>query len=351
MGPVRMARSALLLLLCGLVLCWHANGQNDKFTYKFDLGGMVCTNLASGVICSNPPPYAMNTAGSSVSHRNIISFDTDGNYALGFEKATLGSWYLSIYKYNPSDQSSGASIWRAKTVDGVDVKANENSTLGFIESGNLELRNAQGSLLWTPGTNGLGVTEFEFNVQNELQSVAGNMILYDQKHRIVWQSMIVQGGNKFTLNMVKRPDLVCTNLPSGVQCTDPPAYPMNTATGSDSRRNVISLDSNGLYALGFEKTTGGFYLSIYKFNPSDNSAGRSIWTARTKSGENVKVDEKGTVSFLQKGSIELKDSKGKQLWTTGTKGFGVSNLEFNFDIGNMILLNDQKANVWQSRYN
>lgn len=147
MGPVRMARSALLLLLCGLVLCWHANGQNDKFTYKFDLGGMVCTNLASGVICSNPPPYAMNTAGSSVSHRNIISFDTDGNYALGFEKATLGSWYLSIYKYNPSDQSSGASIWRAKTVDGVDVKANENSTLGFIESGNLELRNAQGSLV------------------------------------------------------------------------------------------------------------------------------------------------------------------------------------------------------------
>ncbi|KAG6556700.1 hypothetical protein Mapa_001643 [Marchantia paleacea] len=104
----------------------------------------------------------------------------------------------------------------------------------------------------------------------------------------------------------ERRDLVCTNVPGGVQCTNPPAYPMKTATGTDSRCNVISLESNGLYAFGFEKPLG-FYLSTYKFNPSDNSFCR----ARTKNDENLKVDEKGTASFLQSGSIELKSFKGK----------------------------------------
>ncbi|KAG6543336.1 hypothetical protein Mapa_015250 [Marchantia paleacea] len=343
-----MACSAFLWLVGTLVLCalTSVNAQNDKFVYKFSSGDMVCTNSPAGVKCTNPPPYAMNTAGFSDSHHNIISFDTNGNYALGFEKATRGSVYLSIYTYNPSDKSAGPSIWRAATSSGVHVQVRAASSLKFSKSGNIELRDTKGVVQWTPNAAGLGVTEFQFNVQNKLKSVAGNMVLYNQYRQVVWQSMPEEEKNTFKFDMQHRPDMVCTNQRQGVQCAPPLEYPMHTATGSDSHRNLISLDSNGLYALGFEKSSGGFHLSIYKWNPSKKTAGQPIWRAATR-GANVLVDEKGTLTFSNNGALELKDSRKKLVWTTGTKG-KASDLVFNLDSGELRLNNVELSIVWSS---
>ncbi|BBN04263.1 hypothetical protein MPTK1_3g03140 [Marchantia polymorpha subsp. ruderalis] len=343
-----MARSSLLWLVHILVLCalTTVHAQNDKFVYKFSSGDMVCKNSQAGVSCTNPPRSAMNTAGFSPSHHNIISFNADGNYALGFETATSGSVYLSIYSYNPRDKSAGPFIWRAATSSGVHVQVPAASSLKFSKSGNIELIDTKGVVQWTPMAAGLGVTDFQFNFRKQSNAIAGNMLLYNQDRQVVWQSIPDVEKNSFKFDMEHRPDMVCTNQRQGVQCTPPLEYPMHPSKGSDSHRNLISLDINGLYALGFEKSTRGFHLSIYPWSPIRNTAGPAIWRAATR-GANVLVDERGTFTFSHDGALELKDSHNKLVWTTNTQG-KASDLNFNLDSGELRLYNVGRSIVWSS---
>ncbi|KAL2644585.1 hypothetical protein R1flu_012172 [Riccia fluitans] len=359
--------SALLLLsaLSPILLCSSVNAgrDEDKFEYTFSNVEMNCTNWATydeaarplgRVICTNPPPYALDGAGScDPRHHHIISFKGEGDYALGFEKATFGSWYLSIYPYSPKTKTSGEPIWRDPQVDSsAPLQVPDNCSLVFLKSGNLELRDSSGLVRWTPAAEGLGVTHFVFSARKNGNSAAGNMVLYNKARQVVWQS-IRPGGNKFQLNSIHRPDMVCTLRSSKpmVNCKPPLEYPMNPSEGTAQYRNVISFTKDGKYALGFWATggrKGSSYLAIYKWNPSSNSpSGQAIWRALGKDGRPVAVEDESSISFLHKGDIILKNNKQKVVWETGTGG-RASDVEFNFDTGALYLYNQQGSIVWRS---
>ncbi|KAG6549368.1 hypothetical protein Mapa_009086 [Marchantia paleacea] len=148
--------------------------------------------------------------------------------------------------------------------------------------------------------------------------------------------------DRFTLGSV---NIICTNFAMGVQCDYPTPFAGTTATGNLNHRNIISYDSNGIYALGFhEIVRGEFYLSIYLFYPSDSSAGPPVWTANRDNP----VDENATMSFLTTGSLELRDSQGNVKWSSRTEKKGVKSLVFLNDVGSLELLNEANQTVWQT---
>ncbi|KAG6553654.1 hypothetical protein Mapa_004568 [Marchantia paleacea] len=186
-----MTRSVLLLLLgVGTVLLFaprvSAQGSNI-FEWDFQArGDAICTNSATGVTIDNHPPYAMNVAGFSDSHRNIISYDYNDIYALGFEQYAPGAFYLSIYKWNPSDNSAGPAIFQAKGITTSTV--DEGATLSILSNGSLDLKDSAGNLVWSTGTGSAGATKMEFNMDE------GNLILYHSTGAIVWESRLNNGS-------------------------------------------------------------------------------------------------------------------------------------------------------------
>ncbi|BFI25187.1 hypothetical protein AXG93_3562s1060 [Marchantia polymorpha subsp. ruderalis] len=175
-----------VLMLAATALGVSAQGGN-VFEWDFAArGDAVCTNLATGVTIDNHPPYAMNTAGFSDSHRNIISYDTDDIYALGFEQYSPGEFYLSIYKWFPSNSSAGPSVFQAKGLNTNTV--DEGATFTILSNGSLDLRSSDGTLVWTTGTEFAGAVSMEFNMDE------GNLILYHSTGAIVWQSIDNNGS-------------------------------------------------------------------------------------------------------------------------------------------------------------
>ncbi|KAL2610439.1 hypothetical protein R1flu_029012 [Riccia fluitans] len=339
------------LLICTFVLCSSENvlPQHEKFVLKFRRGGMVCTNEQSGLTCTSP--RAHHDQGTVSSHRNIFSSERDGDYALGFERASDDSWFLSIYAYHPSNGTAGSSIWRASSVDGSEVQVPSNSSLVFLQSGNLELRGSEGGLQWTPNTWGLGVTELVFFFRGSSKSAGGNLILFDSANQLVWQSMRPLKTNELRLGMASRSDIVCTSgESSGMDCNPALEFPMNPSRGTGNHRNVISYNGDGKYALGIERLadTATFFLSIYIWNQSSGTAtGPSIWRAsHGRSSIPVAVDEHAIVAFRRNGAFELRDHSNKLLWTTGQTG--ASELGFNFDTGDLFLYNREGSIIWRS---
>ncbi|KAL2650133.1 hypothetical protein R1flu_018261 [Riccia fluitans] len=190
-----MARSSIfmLLLVAAVLQISVGVGAQGTNTFNWDFqmrGDAICTNLATGVTIDNHPPYAMNTAGFSDSHRNIISYDTDDIYALGFEKLSSdpsASFALSIYKWFPSDSSARPSVFQPKGLSGI-ATVDEGATFRILRTGSLELRASDGSLAWTTGTESAGATRMEFDLDE------GNLILYNNSGAKVWESRLNNGS-------------------------------------------------------------------------------------------------------------------------------------------------------------
>ncbi|KAL3700279.1 hypothetical protein R1sor_018301 [Riccia sorocarpa] len=326
--------------------------QQDKIVHKFTRGVTVCTNMETGLTCTNPHGVlSLEDSRSEDSHRSIFCSETDGDYALGFERASSTSWYLSIYVYNPSNGTAGSSIWRATSVDGRHIEVPVNSSLVFLRSGNVELRDPEGGLQWTPNTWGLGVTELVFYFRHSSKSAGGNMLLYNTANQVVWQSIRSVASNEFRIGMMNRPDIVCTSGESGsINCNRPLDFPMNPTPGTGNHRNVISYNGDGKYALGLERwgDSSSFFMSIYLWNQSSGTPmGPSVWKASYgRSYVPVAVDEHASVAFRQNGAVELRDHSNKLVWTTGR--MGASELGFNFDTGSLILYNREGSIVWRS---
>ncbi|KAL2633078.1 hypothetical protein R1flu_004557 [Riccia fluitans] len=344
----RVGGSTIFFLVCTYVLlCGTAGTDALKFSYTFGRGPMNCTdNFPNGVVCTNPI-RSMNTGGKGDSrHSNIISLPGVDNYALGFQNATTGSHYLAIYQYNSKTGLAGNSIWYAEEEEGgVAVQVPGTPSLIFTKDGNLELW-SRGVLRWSLGTSRLGVKILEFTVSSKQKSAAGNLVLYNKQNHVVWQSMPMNQGEGFSLYTQYTPNFECTNKRQVVSCM--PFIDMALSPGDRKHRNIISDSNDGKYALGFESTSGGFFLSIYKFNPSTNTAGAPIWRARTSNGQFVKVDENATFTIGQ-GTLTLKNSSGKQVWATGTVGGGYW-LSLEYDTGILMLKSNMKAIVWQSKW-
>ncbi|KAL2633135.1 hypothetical protein R1flu_004614 [Riccia fluitans] len=298
----------------------------------------------------------MNTAGlGDDRHSNIISLTGDGNYVLGFQKATFGSWYLAIYPFDSSTGMAGESIWNAFVPQPNEywVQVPGTPSLIFSEDGNLEMW-SRGQLQWSLALEGLGVTHLEFNLRNQLKSVAGNLVLYNKRNHVVWQSKPREEGkndfndteNKLSYYTEFTPEFVFTLQPEGLQCS--PCMGENPSPGDVRYRNIFSHTEDGKYAFGFEKARRGYYLAIYKFYPSNNSAGRSIWRAKSKGGGLVRADYGATLT-LRQGIIEVRNSRGRLVWTRGTRGFGYW-YQFYFNTGNLMLISDTDAVVWESSY-
>ncbi|KAL2632842.1 hypothetical protein R1flu_004321 [Riccia fluitans] len=312
----RVGVSTIFFLVCTYVLfCGSAGTDALKFSYTFGRGPMNCTD----------------------------------NFPNGFQKATTGSHYLAIYQYNSKTGLAGNSIWYAEEVEdeeegGVAVQVPGTPSLIFTKDGNLELW-SKGVLRWSLGTSRLGVKILEFTVSSKQKSAAGNLVLYNKQNHVVWQSMPMNQGEGFSLYTQYTPNFECTNKRQGVSCM---GIDMVLSPGDQKHRNIISDYIDGKYALGFESTSAGFFLSIYKFNPSTNTTGAPIWRARTSNGQFVKVDENATFTIGQ-GTLTLKNSSGKQVWATGTVGGGYW-LSFEYDTGILMLKSNLKAIVWQSKW-
>lgn len=111
--------------------------------FNWERLSIICTNMATGVQCDTMDIRSLNFGGFTDTHRNIISVDIDGYYALGFQQITRGEFFLSIYPFYPTDDSAGPAIWTANRNWPVD----ENGTLGFLSTGTLELRDSRGTVV------------------------------------------------------------------------------------------------------------------------------------------------------------------------------------------------------------
>ncbi|BBN11041.1 protein MpRLK-Pelle_SD-2b3 [Marchantia polymorpha subsp. ruderalis] len=134
-------------------------------------------------------------------------------------------------------------------------------------------------------------------------------------------------------------------MATGVQCDTMDIRSLNFGGFTDTHRNIISVDIDGYYALGFQQITRGeFFLSIYPFYPTDDSAGPAIWTAN----RNWPVDENGTLGFLSTGTLELRDSRGTVMWCTRTHNRGVEKFVFSPEHGKIELLTATNDSIWSS---
>jgi len=82
------------------------------------------------------------------------------------------SGYLSF-----SEADSLQVVWSANR----DQAVRDNATLSFMASGNLELRDTNGSVVWSIGTSGQSVAGMTV-------TKSGNLVLFDDKNAVVWQS-------------------------------------------------------------------------------------------------------------------------------------------------------------------
>ncbi|KAL3694638.1 hypothetical protein R1sor_008289 [Riccia sorocarpa] len=346
--------STILFLVCSFLLCCAAGSEALDFIYTFSRGPITCTdNFPKGVVCKNLNAAPnMNTGGKGDSrHSNIISSRGVDTYALGFQNATFGSHYLAIYHYNSETGLAGNTIWRAtREASTVALQVPDTPSLIFTKDGNLELW-SRGVLRWSLGTNRLGVRKLQFTMSSSSladASKAGNLVLYndDVVPAVVWQSNTVKLRDAFTLYSQHTPNFVCSKKPSLVSCT-PSLAGMTQSPGDATHTNIISSLRNSKFALGFERTGGGFFLSIYRFNPSPISFGPTIWRAKSNDGQLVKVDDNATFTIGQ-GTLVLKNTSGKQVWAAGTIGGGYW-LSFDYDSGNLMLKTSMNAIVWQSQ--
>jgi hypothetical protein len=104
--------------LCGSM---QYTTNNASFWLPLPSVNMICTNNGNNITgghipCTNTPPYAMSTAGSSDNFRNIISYNSDGLASLGFEQVNPGAFCLSIYWFYPSEYPLNPS-YRITNVD------------------------------------------------------------------------------------------------------------------------------------------------------------------------------------------------------------------------------------------
>ena len=92
----------------GLCESMQYTTNNATFWLPLPSINMICTNNRNNITgghipCTNTRTYAMSTAGSSDTFRNIISYNSDGLASLGFEQVSPGAFCISIYWFYPSE--------------------------------------------------------------------------------------------------------------------------------------------------------------------------------------------------------------------------------------------------------
>ncbi|XP_057985325.1 EP1-like glycoprotein 4 [Hevea brasiliensis] len=150
---------------------------------------------------STPTSWTNNISLSYDNFTRIIL--SDGNAAAAFQNKTISSGsnfgsvcafrsasdgdgrfflvvaLLTIYTDNYSNLSiyDYANIWSANR----NRPVGENAKLQLLVDGNLELRDADGSLVWSTNTSNKSVAGMKM-------MDTGNLVLYDANNNIVWQS-------------------------------------------------------------------------------------------------------------------------------------------------------------------
>lgn len=128
-----------------------------------------------------PPTLWINNAQLGDSAMRVILQDDPEYFGAGFICATDGTEptckvYLFAVFFT-TVIGLGPVIWSANR----DHPVKENATLEFTLGGNLVLRDADGSYVWSSGSSGR-------SVNGMVITVIGNLVLFDHRNATVWQS-------------------------------------------------------------------------------------------------------------------------------------------------------------------
>ncbi|XP_068645118.1 EP1-like glycoprotein 2 [Aristolochia californica] len=98
-------------------------------------------------------------------------------FQLCFYNITPNAFHLALRMGNRRSESLFRWVWEANR----NVPVQENATLTFGRDGNLVLANPNGRVVWSTGTANKGVVGLRL-------LPTGNLVLYDNKGKFVWQS-------------------------------------------------------------------------------------------------------------------------------------------------------------------
>lgn len=175
--PYRLILFMLILLLIQLLSCVRGQFSNLK------------PNAEPSTVWINNSSYAYSTNSNAGEDdrsiiRPILLYNTtdDVAFACGFfSNPSFDAFLLAVFALYTDQNSTYMSyaqvLWSANR----DRPVQSNSLLNFNADGELILRDADGSTVWSTDTSGRGVVGV-----NITQS--GNLVLFDKRNTIVWQS-------------------------------------------------------------------------------------------------------------------------------------------------------------------
>ncbi|KAK1557323.1 hypothetical protein Q3G72_022536 [Acer saccharum] len=210
----------------------------------------------------------------------------------------------------------------------------ENATLQLQENGDLILRDADGSFVWSTNTSHKSVAGLQM-------LKTGNLVLFDDSNKTIWQSFdhptdTLLPGQKHMAG--QKPEI------KGIY----PQYP------SEVNMQIILLNSITGFAFGFvyNQSIGPNFLGaasvgsqqpFYTGGQSYLSDVEVYWLAN----RNKLVHENATLQLQENGDLILRDADGSFVWSTNTSHKSVAGLQM-LKTGNLVLFDDSNKTIWQS---
>ncbi|KAK2985471.1 hypothetical protein RJ640_004322 [Escallonia rubra] len=169
---------------------WKNNGNNLQGDWIFSDGSEVRPILLYVTDVVNPPfAFGFFGNGTAVDKSFYLSVFSVSTFPYSFTNSNLNTSSSGSATIASSSASTNRStgfyinfsgpivVWSANR----DRPVGENATLDFTPEGNLELKDADGTLVWSTNTSSLSVLCLNL-------TTGGNLLLVDGKDSAIWQS-------------------------------------------------------------------------------------------------------------------------------------------------------------------
>ncbi|KAI9198637.1 hypothetical protein LWI28_019511 [Acer negundo] len=261
-----------------------------------------------------------------------IGFACGFVYNLSTDSSFLASASVSLVtdSYNNYIWSGVEVYWLANR----NKPVHENATLELHTNGDLILRDADGSFVWSTNTSHMSVAGLQM-------LNTGNLVLFNDNNKTIWQSFdhptdTLLPGQKQMVG--QKPEI------KGI-------YPQ--ADPSEATMQITLLNSITGFAFGFvyNHSIGSNFLGVaLVWKQPFYTGGQSYWSVVEVywlANRNKPVQENATLELHTNGDLILRDADGSFVWSTNTSHMSVAGLKM-LQTGNLLLFDDNNKTIWQS---
>ncbi|TXG47668.1 hypothetical protein EZV62_026962 [Acer yangbiense] len=255
---------------------------------------------------------------------NVPDPSSDIGFACGFVyNLSTDSSFLATASVSLGTDSYNNNFWSGAEVNWLanrNKPVHENATLELHTNGDLILRDADGSFVWSTNTSHMSVARLQM-------LNTGNLVLFDDNNKTIWQS--------FDLPMD-------TLLPGQKQMAGqkPEINGIYPQLLSEATMRIILLNSITGFAFGFvyNQSIGSIFLSAASVSLQTPfyTGGQSYWSVFEVywlANRNKPVQENATLELHTNGDLILRDADGSFVWSTNTSHIStVPQMYFNFSV-------------------